>query len=77
MKNSAIDKEGYMSVHVSDDKSKFIALTAGGLPLSLHTTHKNLLSVLDVDWMTSECVNVEFFYKGKGQSIKNFLNSQK
>lgn len=72
--NSKASNDGYYYVFSSEDKARYIAMTGGGLPLSLAEGHKQLLKIIGVDWMAAECKNVEFFYKGKGLSIKEFLN---
>lgn len=73
--NSATSKDGYYCVFSSSNKKSYIVTTNGGLPLSLSKWHKELLNVIGVDWKTAECKNADFFYTGKGKSIREFLDS--
>ena len=73
--NSATSNDGYYSVFCSTNKNSYIVTTNAGLPLSLSNGHKKLLEAIGVNWEKAECKNVEFFYTGKGKSIRNFLDN--
>lgn len=72
--NSATSKDGYYSVFSSSDKTAYIVTTNGGMPLSLSKGHKELLEAIGVNWKSAECKNADFFYTGKGKSIRDFLD---
>lgn len=74
MTNSSVSKDGYYAVFSSSDKNSYIVTTNGGLPLSLSKGHKELLKTIGVDWEKAECKNADFFYTGKGKSIRDFLD---
>lgn len=59
---------------VSDDKTKFITSTADGAPCFTRGIHTQLAKGQGLDLSKMENETVNYFYKGKGQSFKEFLN---
>lgn len=66
--------EGSKMLFISDDKTRFICTTADGAPCFMRGEHISIAKSLGVDLSTLDNVTSAFHFKGKGQSIKSFLN---
>lgn len=62
------------NVFVSNDKTKYVCVV-GDSPSFTRRSHTELLKANGVDIDKAENLTVDFYYKGKGQSIKNFLEN--
>ena len=62
---------------VSEDKARFICTTEEGAPCFMRGTHTKLAKESGLELDKMENLTFAFYVNGNGQSIKNFLNSQK
>ena len=61
---------------VPEDKTKYVCSDSNSAPCFRRGTHNKLAKEMGLCLDKMEDKTSEFFYKGKGESLKNFINKQ-